>query len=351
MSKRNRQPEELLIILAPQESAVAGQLVVDARRVRSCSLVAASLPHTESVCTWDLSNLRVGGRAVSRAAVVAWLNAIYKAISNCWFEEQHVCITRTATGLYEVLAFADAVDTEPGIVLCLLEHLDSLVFRGVGAQPVQLSTDGSSYCFHGMQLSCTTPTLSYEVGMPAGSLLEQHQLSMQVAEQLEALLYQAHTMQLQPLIRRLHCFIASNADSAAGTALLYGVLSNVFSQRVIEAALGPPAALPDSPAAEDARHAWITSVLTQRCGLAAGSYAGSQQLLKPIKLPSKLQAPISFEAELLQDWNGGKRGQKVAVELDLFDSGTVSIGETLWSVQLLLGPAASCNTAPYKQRH
>lgn len=329
------QTAELLIKLdSSSSSADARALAANGHRIRSCSGLAADLPYEVNV--WDLSNLRVAGsQLVKRETVVAWLNSIYRTISNSPYEDQ-VDVCRTATGLHELLAFADAVDTEPGILLACLRHLDhpGLVIQAhMGDQLVQLSTDGRSYFFDSMQLMCATATTVCEVGMPAARLQEQQQLSALVAEQLEALLYQAHAMRLQPLIQRLHCFIASNTDIADGLSVLHGVLGLVFTERVMAAALGPAAA-------PEPCKAWISSVLTQRCGLVPDTY-WSQQLLKPFKLPQRLQDPVRFEAVLQENWQGSKKGDKVAVELDLFECSTIKIGSTSWTVQLVVGSAVT----------
>jgi hypothetical protein len=187
-----------------------------------------------------------------------------------------------------------------------------------------------------------------QVGMPAASLQEQQRLSTDVEGQLEQLLFLAHSMQLQPLIHRLHRFLSTNAANAAGTAILYGVLGQVFTPRVITAALGPAAAAADGAAAAETRKRWISSVLTQPVGFVAGT-GWSQQLLKPVGLPSKLQAPWKFMAELQQDWLGSKKGDTVPVELDLFDSSTVTIGPNMWGVQLLVGPAVTTGDCDHRR--
>jgi hypothetical protein len=75
----------------------------------------------------------------------------------------------------------------------------------------------------------------------------------------------------------------------------------------------------------------------------------SQQLLNPVRLPSQLQAPWTFTAELQHDWLGSKKGDTVPVELDLFDSSTVTIGPNTWGVQLLLGPAVTTGECDHRR--
>jgi hypothetical protein len=138
--------------------------VVNKFRICSCSKVAAALAEQGSgscPLIWDLSCLLVPPYSlpVRRATVVAWLNSIYRAISSCDFEEQteDTYTSCTASSLIELLAFADAVDTERGILLACLP--DDLVIRSsMGEQAVQLLTDGSSYSFEGLQLCCSTAT-------------------------------------------------------------------------------------------------------------------------------------------------------------------------------------------------
>jgi hypothetical protein len=336
----------MLILLPADPDPLHGPpttLRANSHRIRSCSNVAATFSDDDEA-VWDLSNLLIGGQPVERSTVVAWLNGIYSTISGSCFEEQQELPTRTACGLHKLLAFADAVDTEPGIVQALMSHLDDLVIRAsMGQQQVQLCTDGRSYFFDGMQLSCSPPGMQYQVGMPAPSSQEQRQLSTDVAQQLEALLYYAHSMQLRQLVQKLHAFISSNASNTAGTALLHGVLGVVFSDRVVTAALGPVAAAAGSSPA-DTRRAWISSVLTQPCGVAPGMLS-PQQLLGPLKLPSKLQGPLQFQAELMQDCWGSSRGERVSVTLDLFYSSSISIGSLRMPVQLLVGPVVSNGAA------
>lgn len=154
----------------PNDKEFSGPLVVNKHRICSCSKVAAALAEQGSgsgPLIWDLGCLLVPPHSlpVRRATVVAWLNSIYRAISSCDFEEQteDTYTSCTASSLIELLAFADAVDTERGILLSCLP--DDLVIRSsLGDQAVQLLTDGRSYCFDGMQLCCSTATGCTQVG-------------------------------------------------------------------------------------------------------------------------------------------------------------------------------------------
>lgn len=338
-SKRRSQPE-LLIKLASSSSSSSSTtapqpLIVNANRIRCCSRIAAALePDTDE---WDLTNLKIDGQPVQRETVVTWLNIIYTTISGATYEAQaDVC--RTVKGLYELLAFSDAVDTEPGIVMASLAHLDQLVIRvSVGNQQVQLSICDHCYYFDRMQLICATATKRWQVGIPLESQQEQQQLSTEVAQQLEALLYQAYTMKLYSLTQRIHSFIASSAGNSTGSSILYGVLGLIFTDCVLQAAVGPAAS-------EATQKSFISSVITQPCGFVPGT-CWSSQLLKPLRLPEELQEPLCFQAELLQDWLGSSAGEKVLVTLDLFDTSTITVGHTSWPAQLLVGPAVTGDAA------
>jgi hypothetical protein len=93
----------------------------------ACSSCVRGLPQGNS--TWDLSNLLIGGHPVSRDTVTAWLNVIYTHIEDTPFDQDRLLATASATGLYQLLAFADAVGSSRGVVKACLAGLEQLAFE------------------------------------------------------------------------------------------------------------------------------------------------------------------------------------------------------------------------------
>lgn len=128
-----------------------------------------------------------------------------------------------------------------------------------------------------------------------------------------------------------------------GLGLLYGVLSLVFTEAVLQAALGTSTM---------SKEAYMNSVLAKPCGLAQ-DYAACHKLFKrtgDIKRVPDQQGALQFEAQLLQDFQGGKAGDRVVIRFDLFKDGDdggfwieheVSANEVWLPVQLWLGSSVS----------
>jgi hypothetical protein len=106
----------------------------------SCSC-AFNLPRDSG--TWDLSNLLIDGHAVSRDTVTAWLNVVYTLLEDTPFQEGMPTAAASATRLYQLLAFADAVGSSRGVVKACLAGLEQLAFEvKVGDKEVQLAAGG-----------------------------------------------------------------------------------------------------------------------------------------------------------------------------------------------------------------
>jgi hypothetical protein len=146
-----------------------------------------------------------------------------------------------------------------------------------------------------------------------------------VAQQVEPLLYLAYSLQLEALQYRLRCFLSSSVYRRRG--ILFGVLKQVVSERVLAAVLPPTAS-------ESAKLEWISGLLTVPCSFVEAP--SMLQLLEPL---DEAEGVIRFQARLTQDFMGVEKGKKVRVKVDLFDKGTVQIGEAVWPAQLLLGRA------------
>jgi hypothetical protein len=162
-----------------------------------------------------------------------------------------------------------------------------------------------------------------------------------VATQTASLLRLAHVLRLQPLLDLLHQFLLLNAEMPGVlNGLLYGIMGLVFSDAVLEAALG---------SSSFSKEAYVSSVLSQPCSLTPGEI-GHSSLLKPFgpKTYDAYTDKLKFDAQLLQDFAGVKAGKVVKVELDLFGKGAAEAVLLLKStldrdlalelpVQLLLG--------------
>jgi hypothetical protein len=146
-----------------------------------------------------------------------------------------------------------------------------------------------------------------KLGAPVTSLEQRHGVQQQVAKQLSALLLLGHVLRLQPLLKVLHQFLLLNADSPR---VLSGVIGLVFYDAVLEAALCSSTLN---------KEAYISSVLSQPCSLISGKGGHSMTLFKPIGSICDVSTnALRFGAELLQDFAGGKAGDTVKVELELF---------------------------------
>lgn len=142
---------------------------------------------------------------------------------------------------------------------------------------------------------------------------------------MEALLYQAYKLQLQPVIDCMHAFIAGCAHRSMG--ILHGVLASVFTDRVLELVLPVNA----SQAAKDA---WINSMVTWPCG-----FRPDRSVKHLLQHTSSDDSPLQFKAKLRQQFMGSAAGTSVEISLDLFKYSKITIGEVTCPVQLLLGPA------------
>jgi hypothetical protein len=148
------------------------------------------------------------------------------------------------------------------------------------------------------------------IGGPLASGKHKFDLQQQVAKQLSALLYVAHVLRLQPLLSVLHQFLLLNAEMPSNERLLSGVMGLVFTDAVLEAAIGN---------STFSKEAYVSSVTSQPCSLTPG-IAGHGSLLKPVGpiTHNAVTNVLKFDAQLLQDFAGVSAGSTVTVELDLF---------------------------------
>jgi hypothetical protein len=310
--------------------AAAAQLEADKQVVCLFSLVARALPAGDE---WDLSGLLLDGKPVSRATVVAWLNAAYQAAYEEEFEEQQrdknpAC---SGEGLYQLLSFADAVDSTRPVLRACCSRLQSLQLHAqLGQQQVALDTDGTGYYFSTRsqrlvyQPDLTAAGLDIDAAPAAPSAEERKAFKQQVAAQTEQLLWLAYRLQLQPLVQHLHNFI--QALSHFAQSLLRNKCEAVFTSRVLEAA--GVASLPGG------KQMLVDSVRGELLKLNGDTTLAS---LQPVGLTEQQRQPIKFDAQLHCSALK-QQGVSVAVELDLFDKSTIKLGHNTFAVQLRVGP-------------
>lgn len=324
----------------------AEPIVAEADIVRFFALVARDLP--QDADEWDLSGFLIDGEAVSRRVVVEWLNWAYQRTHETSFEEQDDSLrpSGTVAGLYQLLAFADAVGTVKGLLSAFASQVDGLLIEAqLGSQKLKVATDGRSYFFRqgiSRELVYVTPGGSYYVGPAAGTEEEVQNFRQQLASQTEQLLHIAYKLQLVPLVKHIHNFV--RLKFVEGN-IFQGMLDTVFSSRVLDAALGP------NPLIN--KQEWISIATTQPCALIPSSSSdgvawlsnsnynsrGHKELLRLKDLPatSPLRQPIKFRATLQQDFMGSNKGTDVNVQLDLFGTSTICVGNITSGVVLMLG--------------
>jgi hypothetical protein len=246
----------------------------------------------------------------------------------------------TVTGLTQVLAFADAVGSRSGLgkALCSqLQQLKSVV--QLPEQVLELPLPGYTYWFNALQLCHSKLRTLSEVGSPLSSAEQRVDVQQQVAKQLSALLRLAHVVSLQPLLDVLHQFLLLNVRP--GQYFLSSVANLVFSDAVLEAALGSSSSSSSSILSKEA---YVSSALAHPCSLTPGKI-GHSSLLKPVgpRAYDTSTDVLRFDAELLRDFAGGRAGDTVKVTLDLFGGESLS-GQGL--IQLKNGASPGSMSLP-----
>jgi hypothetical protein len=285
--------------------------------VRGLCDSAGGLPATADV--WDVSGLLQDGQPFSRETVSCWISCVNSlADGPTQLGPQDIEQLSTVTGLTQVLAFADAVGSSVGLLNAACSQVQHLKFKlQFPEQPeaVELPLAGYTYWFTGgRQLKRMHLLGRVDVGGPLASDEQMLDVRQQVATQTASLLRLAHVLRLQPLLDLLHQFLLLNAEMPGVlNGLLYGIMGLVFSDAVLEAALG---------SSSFSKEAYVSSVLSQPCSLTPGEI-GHSSLLKPFgpKTYDAYTDKLKFDAQLLQDFAGVKAGKVVKVELDLFGNG------------------------------
>jgi hypothetical protein len=339
--KRARQDEDIQIKVASGEPVAAESFVL--RALCSC---ARALPADAE--QWDISAMLCDGQPFTYETVSCWLQCGYRNIygTAAELDSDSISVLSTVTGLTQVLAFAHAVGSFEGMLQAACSQLQQLQFAvQLPEQVLELPLVGYTYCFQDsepLQLMQRNLQKQGSLGTPLASAEQRCDVQQQVAKQLSALLQLAHVLRLQPLLDVLHRFIKLNVQGF-GTPLLSGVTGSVFSDAVFESALGSSTL---------SKEAYVSSVLSQPCSLTPGS-VGINSLLKPIgRAPTADAFCHMYDAELLQDFAGGRAGDTVSVTVALdptcrdYGGGAMRIwladrssaaGSVFLPVQLLVG--------------
>ena len=238
----------LTILLAPADTYTGPkqELRANMHIVRSCCSCGGGLP--KDAAEWDLSTLLVGGEPVQRATVVAWLNCAYVRITDEEYEpqQQHDDDERsTVAGLARLLAFADAIGSQRGIIAACADMQQELQLvvtlpkrEGDSNTTLRLLTDGGAYSLEPYpfdsdinpadldELLYCSASEQYSLGplLPFEDELDNRQaaelLVEAVAQQAEALLFEAQRLDLHDLTYHLLRFVASCAHRPS--CILFG---------------------------------------------------------------------------------------------------------------------------------
>ena len=305
MSSRSRSREtDVLIKVASGEPFKAGSSVL-----RTFSDSARGLPANSE--EWDVSGLLLDGQPFSRDTVSCWLSSAHSAVDG--LEElgpQDIQHLSTVTGLTQVLGFADAVGSCVSLLKAACSQLQQLKFVvQLPEQVLELSVTGRAYFWLDKQLSRYDLDKICTVGFLLDSDEQLRDVQQQVAQQLSALLLLGHMLWLHPLLDLLHQFTMLNARPDQNY-LLSGVAGFVFTDAVLDAALGSSTL---------SKELYISSVMSQPFSLTPHAF-GHSSLLQPVGPMSydTSNSVLMFDAELMRDFDGGRAGETVEVELDLF---------------------------------
>jgi hypothetical protein len=152
------------------------------------------------------------------------------------------------------------------------------------------------------------------MGDELASEQQRAEVQREVAAQTEALLRLAHVLRLQPLTDAVHSFIY--AACVCGNDVLDGVMDLVFTDAVLEAALG---------GSSISKEVYIISVLSRPASFAS-RFLGHNLFcpLAPVNYNHQ-HCQLAFHAQLLQDFVGCSKGEVVHVCLDLFGASSCTV--------------------------
>jgi hypothetical protein len=230
--------------------------------------------------------------------------------------EQDAAKICSCEGMYRLLAFADAVDSTPGVLDSCVGNVSEVELHAkLGEQQLVLCPAKGDYTLVNMQLLMRsfggTEADDEELGVPAVDKDQVQAFKQQVAAQTEQLLWLAYRLQLQPLVQCLHNFIRSG--SLFRILLLRGRLDAVFTDRVLEAI--------SVSSLTCYRGAWINSVLGQDISFAANAVESlpGVALVEPVDAEmAQHDLETGFDAVLKSEVLGIAAGTQVNLRLDIF---------------------------------
>ena len=293
-----------------------GYILADPCVVMAMSQCARSLPIRD---TWDLTQLIVQDRPVSRNTVIAWLNLAYNVINCCDFEAQTG--DTTAADFSSLLSFADAVNSKKSLLDAALgKYLPDLRFHlKLGDKAVQLRTDRIYYFNPKSALQLLEGQLASvsSLGTAASEETKSAFLS-QLAGQTEHLLYISLKLRLPTLLEKLKGFIRLGTGFGSSSNFLRPVVDEILTPRVLDAAAG--------------QNLGKESLLSTMTG------DDLWKVLTPVNMPAELESRLRFDATLNDDLAGQPKGSVVPVIVRLTGSKgpTVKIGIHAFGLQLRL---------------
>jgi hypothetical protein len=294
---------------------------------------------------WDLSSLLINGQPVNRSTVVSWLNRVYNHLRGCDYEAQEV--QPSATSLYQLLVFADAVGSEKVLLkACVSAHAETSRFvLKLGQKEVQLSVNGMYYfasqtdqqplkLYGRVPPRSSGPLVTVQVGT-AASLRERSAFMSQLAAQVEQLLFIAYKLQLDQLLEKVTKFFQSSTLFGAGHSVLGGFQGTIVSQRVMDAAAGSP----------DGKTALINHLTQVPCSSMEREPHSThvheiniRELLKPVNLPADANKLLRYTARLTEAAFGMPAGALVEVESSHFGNTIMIVGVGTFLEHKCIGP-------------
>lgn len=211
----------------------------------------------------------------SLQCVSCWLDCGYSMLYGpAELDTQDIELLTTAQGLLEVLCFCQAVGSPDGLLKAACSHLEELTFVVDPPHPA------------------ATVQVQLSAGLFEGSW--ECEVQQQVATQTADLLLIAHMLRLQPLLDALHGFVFR--ASLPTSSLLYGALDSVFTEAVLDVALGSGYLSKD---------VYLSSVLAQPASFAPGT-VGQHGFFKPTGAVTfvRVRDSLKVRAQLLQDLVG-----------------------------------------------
>lgn len=283
--KRNRDAD-IVVQVAEGEP-----LPADSLHIRIFSSVAKELPADAQ--TWDVSGLKYNEEPFSRQCVSCWLNCSYSMLYGpAELDADDTVSLSTAGGLLEILRFCQAVGSPNGVATAACSQVEQLKFCVPQPEPEEAII------------------LPLNAGAFYGADIYLDGVRELVVAQTAELLLLAHLLRVQPLLDAVHSFVFS--ATLTRSSVLYGQLGEVFTDAVLDAALG------NSTLSKDV---YLSSVLSRPASFAQGAvgHEGWFNLVGPVTLTQINNPPhVMCRIELLRDLAEFKAGETADAQLCLF---------------------------------